>query len=768
MTDIKISELTAVSSLTGNEAFPVVQGGTTKKATVNQIASSPLSMTFVVMSATDLLSNERVLTAGTGITVTDGGAGSTVTITLPNTAVTAGSYGSATTVGTFTVDAQGRLTAANSANIQPMVAATSGAAGTAGFVPQPAAGDEGKFLRGDATWQTNASGTVTSVTGTANQINVATGTTTPVLTLSSTLVMPGTLTALLGAVNLSPAGAAVTLSPTGAGVVTVAPASAGTLNNMVIGGSTPLAGTFTALTATAAVSLSPANANVVLSPSGTGVVTINPATAGSLNNVIIGGSTPLAGTFTVLTATTSFTLSGASDPTFLVTDTTTPTSAMVQALDSTVRIGSQTNHDAIFVANNTAVLTIASSTAATFAGSVTASGTIAGANAAAAGILNEAATSSNPSLLPNKADDDTGWGWTNTPAMHAVLNGVSAANITGTGVAVANAAGGIVLNSAATSTVPTLAPNKADSNTGLGWVSADIPTMIAGGLRVTSYQAIASAVAVWRFLAHSTGNAATLFAEGETHTPGQIYASGDGSIFLGGNAGVKALDVANAAAGDTRYITIRSSGTNPTISVTAGSLAITPNVAFAGTITSGTWNGTDIAVADGGTGVSTLTAYAPVFGGTSGTGAVQAGAAGTAGQVLMSGGAAAIGTYQSQSFTITYIIDGGGSAITTGVKGDLEIPFACTIQRATLLADQSGSIVIDIWKDTYANYPPTVADTITAAAKPTIAAATKSQDSTLTGWTTSVTAGDTLRFNVDSATTVTRVTLSLKCIRTGA
>jgi hypothetical protein len=112
--------------------------------------------------------------------------------------------------------------------------------------------------------------------------------------------------------------------------------------------------------------------------------------------------------------------------------------------------------------------------------------------------------------------------------------------------------------------------------------------------------------------------------------------------------------------------------------------------------------------------------------------------------------------------TITFIIDGGGSTITTGIKGDLEIPFACTITAATLLADQSGSIVIDIWKDTYANYPPTDADSITSAAPPTISTATKSQDTTLTGWTTSITAGDTLRFNVDSITTCTRVTLSLK------
>lgn len=116
---------------------------------------------------------------------------------------------------------------------------------------------------------------------------------------------------------------------------------------------------------------------------------------------------------------------------------------------------------------------------------------------------------------------------------------------------------------------------------------------------------------------------------------------------------------------------------------------------------------------------------------------------------------------------IEFVIDGGGSTITTGVKGDLEITYPCTIQQATLLADQSGSIVIDIWKDTYANFPPVDGDSITASAPPTITTATKSQDATLTGWTTTVAAGDVLRFNVDSVTTLTRVTLSLKVLKTG-
>lgn len=112
--------------------------------------------------------------------------------------------------------------------------------------------------------------------------------------------------------------------------------------------------------------------------------------------------------------------------------------------------------------------------------------------------------------------------------------------------------------------------------------------------------------------------------------------------------------------------------------------------------------------------------------------------------------------------SIGLVIDGGGSAITTGLKGYLEVPFACTILAATLLADVVGSVVIDIWKDTYAAYPPLVADTITAAAKPTIAAANKGQNTTLVGWITAIAAGDILAFNVDSVATITKLTVSLK------
>lgn len=114
---------------------------------------------------------------------------------------------------------------------------------------------------------------------------------------------------------------------------------------------------------------------------------------------------------------------------------------------------------------------------------------------------------------------------------------------------------------------------------------------------------------------------------------------------------------------------------------------------------------------------------------------------------------------------LNFVIDGGGATLTTGVKGYVRIPFACTVLEASLLADQSGSVVVDIWKDTYANFPPVSGDKITASAPPTIASTTKSTDTTLTGWTTSIAAGDVLGFNVNSVTTIQRVTLYLKLRR---
>jgi hypothetical protein len=137
--------------------------------------------------------------------------------------------------------------------------------------------------------------------------------------------------------------------------------------------------------------------------------------------------------------------------------------------------------------------------------------------------------------------------------------------------------------------------------------------------------------------------------------------------------------------------------------------------------------------------------YVAVGGGSSGTSGT-AGSSGTSG--IVNGG-------------LNIVIDGGGLPITSGIKMDIEWKFAATITSWDIFADQTGSIVVDIWSSTYAGFPPTVANTITGTEKPTITAGnSKNQDTSLTSFNTAVASGSIWRINVDSAATVTRVTIA--------
>lgn len=143
------------------------------------------------------------------------------------------------------------------------------------------------------------------------------------------------------------------------------------------------------------------------------------------------------------------------------------------------------------------------------------------------------------------------------------------------------------------------------------------------------------------------------------------------------------------------------------------------------------------------------------------------GATGSQGDAGAQGPQGAQGSQGSSSAAITCVFDGMGSALVVGSKVYLEVPFGMTITGWTIIADVSGSVVIDVWKDTYANYPPVVGDSIAGTEKPTLSTAIKNQDLSLTTWTTTtIAAGDTLVFNVDSATTVTKVTVVLRGVKT--
>ena len=206
---------------------------------------------------------------------------------------------------------------------------------------------------------------------------------------------------------------------------------------------------------------------------------------------------------------------------------------------------------------------------------------------------------------------------------------------------------------------------------------------------------------------NTTGSAATLTT---TRTIwGQNFngsANVSGTLALGvsdltltgsiGATGARATKVWTAALESTAMPTVSGTSLSSTFSAIAGSASIVT----VGTITSGTWNGTDIAVADGGTGRSTsTTAYGLIAAGTTATGAHQTLAAGLTTQILVGGGASALPTWGTDLPTAVtigsayvYRVGGTDVAATDGGTGQSsyavgDILYASTTTALSKLAD---------------------------------------------------------------------------------
>lgn len=195
MANIQITQLPAAGAITGTEAVPIVQNGQTVQTTTGAISASPSqTQTFLTVGLQSSLSNSRYIGATNGLVTTDGGA-----------------------QGLFNITTTGALSSlvSSSAGIQVKTNATtltnrSIAAGTTGLAVADGDGIAGNptiSLSGQTLNIANASfnglmtlstaGAITgsTITGTANQIDVANGTGvggSPTVSITSNPTIPGT------------------------------------------------------------------------------------------------------------------------------------------------------------------------------------------------------------------------------------------------------------------------------------------------------------------------------------------------------------------------------------------------------------------------------------------------------------------------------------------------------------------------------------------------------------------------------------------------
>ena len=192
MANVTITQLPSAGAITGAELVPVVQNGVTVQTTTAALAGSPVqTQTFLTLNQEATLANSRRLSGGTGVGLTDGGAQSTLQVTL-NAA-----SGSLEAAGTGMI----AKTASNTVAGRTMSSTTAGISVTNG---DGVAGNPTFALTGVALAVAGATGTgvlalnsstiaTRTILGTSSQIDITDGNfvNSPVIAISSDPTVPG-------------------------------------------------------------------------------------------------------------------------------------------------------------------------------------------------------------------------------------------------------------------------------------------------------------------------------------------------------------------------------------------------------------------------------------------------------------------------------------------------------------------------------------------------------------------------------------------------
>ena len=211
MPNIQITDLPAALPLDGTEVVPVVQSGVTVRTTTAAIAGSPAQQqTFLTLNQEPTLPNSRALSASTGLTLTDGGALSALTIGMNGAAASLNTAGNGFAVKTGLGTVTPRNIAVSGSGID--IANGDGQSGNPTIflngLPLALANASGAGIVA-----LSGSGTLSPriITGTADQIAVANGdgaSADPVVSLASNPIVPGnaSLTVPIGTTAERPVG----------------------------------------------------------------------------------------------------------------------------------------------------------------------------------------------------------------------------------------------------------------------------------------------------------------------------------------------------------------------------------------------------------------------------------------------------------------------------------------------------------------------------------------------------------------------------------
>jgi hypothetical protein len=268
---------TGVNEIDAGDFFLITAGSTLSNTSWVQQTPLPITVGTTGIVFTQFGAGGTTYTAGTGLTL----AGNQFSIT--NTAVTAASYGSASSVPTFTVNAQGQLTLASNTSIAiDGNQITSGTVGSS-YISGSYTGITGVGTLTAGTWNATAISPAYGGTGltsyTIGDIIYASGT-------ATLAALPGVATGnalLSGGVGVAPSWGKVDLTATVSGTLPVA-------NGGTNGSAAPTAGAVAYGNGTAYAFSAAGSANEVLLSGGTGSPTWAAQSA-----LAVGTATNLAG-----------------------------------------------------------------------------------------------------------------------------------------------------------------------------------------------------------------------------------------------------------------------------------------------------------------------------------------------------------------------------------------------------------------------------------------------------------------------------------------